>query len=215
MSTFNFEQLLVANELGEVIRLHNQAIERLSAFREQHPSLIAPNLARMAEENLKENVSVLYRELNNLHKPKAEQRRHVCRDCHNVFVVALPGGICDECRSKVNAPGGAYGGRPQMPEAESDTVSDVNSPPQVDDAPLERDLSEEVATEEEVAEGVALEVPAQGEEIIEEEIPLTDVPPPADENEDEESASNEAEEPELDAEDAEDTAGTPISRKHS
>lgn len=150
MSMYNFEQLLVANELGEVIRLHNQAIERLKAFREQHPHLIAPNLARMAEENLKENVSVLYRELNNLHKPRSEQRRHVCRECHNVFVVPLPGGLCDECRARLTAPAGRYGTRPQMPEAESETLSDVTPLPQKEE-PLEQEITESGTAGEVVA----------------------------------------------------------------
>ncbi len=175
MSTYNFEQLLVANELGEVIRLHNQAIEQLKNFRESHPALIAPNLARMAEENLKENVSVLYRELNNLHKPKTEQRRHVCRECYNVFVVPLPGGICDECRSKISSPGNAYD-RPQMPEAESETLSDATPIP-ADSLPVSMD-GEEMA-DETVSEGIAVEAPVEGDEVSETLIVEADAEPAA------------------------------------
>jgi hypothetical protein len=97
----DYEQLLLTNELSEIIRWHNQCLDRLRNYRESYPYLLAPNLGKMMEENLKENVQVLYRELNNLHKPREEQRRHVCRECHAVFAVALPGGLCDECRGRV------------------------------------------------------------------------------------------------------------------
>ena len=97
----DYEQLLITNELSEIIRGHNQCLERLRHYRENYPYLIAPNVGKMMEENLKENVQMLYRELNNLHKPKTEQRRHVCRECHSVFAVALRGGLCDQCRSRM------------------------------------------------------------------------------------------------------------------
>jgi hypothetical protein len=100
----DYEQLLITNELSEIIRWHNQCLDRLRSYRESYPYLIAPNVGKMMEENLKENVQMLYRELNNLHKPKAEQRRHVCRQCHMVFALPLRGGICDECHSKRAAP---------------------------------------------------------------------------------------------------------------
>jgi len=94
------EQLMIFNELSEIIRGQNMCIELMKSFREKYPYLIPPNVARMVEENLKENVQILYRELNHLHKPPQEKRRHVCRGCHGVFFTALPGGLCDECRSK-------------------------------------------------------------------------------------------------------------------
>jgi hypothetical protein len=97
----DYEQLLITNELSEIIRWHNQCLDRLRAYRENYPYLIAPNVGKMMEENLKENVQMLYRELNNLHKPKTEQRRHICRECHSVFAVSLRGGLCDECRSRL------------------------------------------------------------------------------------------------------------------
>ncbi|MCX7626769.1 MAG: hypothetical protein N2Z21_11270 [Candidatus Sumerlaeaceae bacterium] len=99
----DYEQLLIFNELSEIIRWQNQCIERMKSFREKYPYLIPPNVARMVEENLKENVQFLYRELNHLHKPPEERRRHVCRECHGVFFVSLPGGLCDECRAKIAA----------------------------------------------------------------------------------------------------------------
>lgn len=98
--SISYEQLLITNELSEVIRCHNECLNRIKAYAEAYPYLIAPNIARLISENLKDNLQVLYKELNNLHKPKAEQRRHVCAQCHKVFASSLRGGVCDECRSR-------------------------------------------------------------------------------------------------------------------
>jgi hypothetical protein len=117
----DYEQLLITNELSEIIRWHNQCLDRLRSYRETYPYLLAPNVAYMLEDNLKENVQMLYRELNNLHKPKTEQRRHVCSQCHGVFAASLPGGICDECRGR--------GVRPQPPPARAaEAVEDSDGP---------------------------------------------------------------------------------------
>ncbi len=119
----NMEHVLVAREISEIIRLHNQCVDRLKAYRETYPYLIAPNVAHMLEGNLKENVQMLLREMNNLHKPRQQQRRHACAICHNVFTARLPGGVCDECRSKVGVPD-PFGRTDddREPEAPSDTA---------------------------------------------------------------------------------------------
>ena len=98
--SISYEQLLITNELSEVIRCHNECLNRIKAYADSYPYLIAPNIARLISENLKDNLQVLYKELNNLHKPKTEQRRHVCAQCHKVFASSLRGGVCDECRSR-------------------------------------------------------------------------------------------------------------------
>ena len=98
--SFDLEKFQAVAELGEVIRLQNEAMDRLQAFRKARPYMIMPNLAKMVEENMKENVQVLYKELNNLHKPAEQQTRYICDDCKMAFLVKLPGGICDECRAK-------------------------------------------------------------------------------------------------------------------
>jgi hypothetical protein len=98
--SFDLEKMQAVAELGEVIRLQNEAMDRLRAFRQARPYLIMPNLAKMVEENMKENVQVLYKELNNLHKPAEQQTRYICDDCKMAFLVKLPGGICDECRAR-------------------------------------------------------------------------------------------------------------------
>lgn len=129
--SFDPDKLQAAAQLGEVIRLHNETLEKLREFRRLRPYALPPNMVVMAEENLKENVQVLYKELNHLHKPAAERRRHACRQCHHVFAVSLPGGICDECRSRQGVPSqpAAYGMWPASPESESATVSDITPDP--------------------------------------------------------------------------------------
>jgi hypothetical protein len=143
--SFSPDNMRTATELGEVIRLQNEALEKLRAFRETRPYAIAPNLFRMVEENLKENVQMLYKELNQVNKPATEQRRHVCTQCHHVFATALPGGICDQCRSKPAGQPAAYGVWPVTPESEAVTISDITPDPsaaaQEDTSELELDPS--------------------------------------------------------------------------
>ena len=148
----DYEQLLITNEMSEIIRWHNQCLERLRHYRETYPYLMAPNLARMMEENLKENVQMLYRELNNLHKPKAEQRRHVCRVCHGVYAISLPGGMCDECRAK-------YGNNP--PPQAAPAVTQAPEEIIADEEPLEEE-SQPAETENAVSE--AVDDPSRDEE---------------------------------------------------
>ncbi|MGI8908498.1 MAG: hypothetical protein ACR2IE_18640 [Candidatus Sumerlaeaceae bacterium] len=123
--SFSPDVMKTAVELSEVIRLQNQALEKVREFRDARPYAIAPNLLRMIEENLKENIQMLYKELNQVNTPAAERKRHVCRQCHHVFASSLPGGLCDECRSKPAGQPAAYGVWPVTPESESITVSDV------------------------------------------------------------------------------------------
>lgn len=98
--SFDLDKLQAVAELGDVIRHHNEALDRLTAFRKARPYMVMPNLMKVVEENLKENLQVLYKEFNNLHKPAEQQTRYICNDCKMAFLVKLPGGICDECRVK-------------------------------------------------------------------------------------------------------------------
>ena len=130
--TVDYEQLLVTNEFSEVIRLQNQSLERLKAFRAKYPYLIPPNVACMVEENLKENMQMLFKEMNNLHKPKQQQKRYVCMECHGSFAVRLPGGLCDECRSRTTATQPDYDkinsqGQTAVVEAEVEPASELES----------------------------------------------------------------------------------------
>jgi hypothetical protein len=154
----SYEQLLISNELSEIIRHHNQCLDRLRAYRDSYPFLIAPNVAAMLEENLKENVQLLYREFNNLHKPKAEQVRHVCQVCNSVFAARLPGGVCDECRSRVGAPQPQFGARPrvavEIPQPERDQTPETAA-----EEPVEQESAPDPTAE---ASAVMETIPEQG-----------------------------------------------------
>lgn len=141
--SFDMEKLQAVAELGEVIRLQNEALERLQAFRNARPYLIVPNLAKMVEENLKENVHVLYKELNNLHRPPEKKVRYVCESCHLAFAVPLPGGLCDECRSRqTQTQPRAYGAvAPTVTEEATETV--------VENSAIEEEATELAITESE------------------------------------------------------------------
>ncbi len=131
----DYEQLLIFNELSEIIRWQNQSLERMKTFREKYPYLIPPNVARMVEENLKENVQILYRELNHLHKPKEQKQRYVCRECHGVFFVRLPAGLCDECRAKLAAPSRPRYGRVAPPTRTEETEAQAQAETEENQAP--------------------------------------------------------------------------------
>jgi L-lysine 2,3-aminomutase len=99
-----YETLLRVNELAEIIKLHSQALTKLERFRKAYPYLVAPNVLQLIEDNLRDNTMVLSRELSQLHSggqtPAGDPSRFVCKRCHMKFAIPLPGGICDECRSK-------------------------------------------------------------------------------------------------------------------
>lgn len=156
---FDLEKMQAIAELGEVIRLQNEALERLAAFRKARPYMMMPNLAKMVEENLKENVTVLYKELNNLHKPAEQQTRYICKECKMAFVSALPGGICDECRARL-APGQPHDYVPHVATvgeddeiireetdatAEPDKISDTDEAADTGKATADNDATETTA----------------------------------------------------------------------
>ncbi len=141
--SFDLEKLQAVAELGEVIRLQNEALDRLKAFRKARPYMMMPNLAKMVEENLKENVMVLYKELNNLHKPAEEQVRYICRECHMAFIVQLPGGLCDECRARQSS-GGPRDYTPYQGSDDEDNLEEVVS----QDGAADQPDSEHVTTDD-------------------------------------------------------------------
>jgi len=97
-----YEELFVLNEFSEIIKCHNSALDRIKRFREGYPYLIAPNVFETIQHNLKDNITILFREMSGLKDQKNKQykKTHVCKVCHRVYMMALPGGICDECRGK-------------------------------------------------------------------------------------------------------------------
>jgi len=96
--------MLRINELAEIIKLHRHAEDRLKRFRRAYPYLIAPNVLEMLEDNLRDSVAVLTKEMGQLQSSKesrpGDASRYICKRCHAKFAIALPGGLCDECRSK-------------------------------------------------------------------------------------------------------------------
>jgi len=100
----DYEKMLRANELAEILKLHQQAVHLIKRFRESYPYLIAPNVLEMLEGNLGDNIAVLTKEMGQLHSggrtPAGDPSRYVCKRCHQKFAVPLPGGLCDRCRAK-------------------------------------------------------------------------------------------------------------------
>ncbi|MCX6998760.1 MAG: hypothetical protein NT106_00435 [Candidatus Sumerlaeota bacterium] len=97
-----YDELFILNEFSEIIKYHNIALERIKRFEEAYPHLIAPNIYDLLQYNLKDNITMLLREMSGMKDQKNKQydKKHVCKLCNNVYMVSLPGGICDECRGK-------------------------------------------------------------------------------------------------------------------
>jgi hypothetical protein len=100
-----YERRLIANEFSRIIQTHNGLIESIKEFRDAYPYLIAPNVFDILEGNIKENTQIMYRELQNLMRPDGPHyhKKYVCKNCHQVFMMSLPEGLCDECRSKLGS----------------------------------------------------------------------------------------------------------------
>jgi hypothetical protein len=100
----DYEVMLRVNELSEIIRLHRHAEGKLKRFRESYPYLIAPNVLSLLEENLRDNMQVLNKEMQQLQAgkqgPVGDQSRYVCKRCHQKFTAVLPDGLCDQCRAR-------------------------------------------------------------------------------------------------------------------
>ncbi|MCX8037945.1 MAG: hypothetical protein N3D11_13025 [Candidatus Sumerlaeia bacterium] len=100
----DYEMMLRVNELAEILKLHRQAADRVKRFRGAYPYLIAPNILDLVEGNLSDNVTVLTKEMGHLQTgrktPAGDPSRYICKKCGCKFTITLPGGLCDECRSK-------------------------------------------------------------------------------------------------------------------
>jgi len=97
-----YEELFILNEFSEIIKTHNSALDRIKRFQEAYPYLIAPNIFDMLQHNLKENTTMLFREMSGLknQKEKKYDKKCVCKICKKVYMLSLPGGVCDECRGR-------------------------------------------------------------------------------------------------------------------
>ncbi|MEQ8820879.1 MAG: hypothetical protein RLY93_11595 [Sumerlaeia bacterium] len=104
--TMKDDDKLVFDELSDILSHVNTAANKLEVFKKKYPYLVAPNIFGIWEDNLKETATVMFREFHNLRngqQKKTYSKRYVCSQCKTVCMVPLPGGICDECRSR-NAP---------------------------------------------------------------------------------------------------------------
>lgn len=90
-------------EFSEVIALVNKAGRSATKLRDNHPYALPEHITNMIRNNLKETATVMLRELHIMRNGRAKktyEKKFVCKSCHSVFMVPLPGdGICDECRA--------------------------------------------------------------------------------------------------------------------
>lgn len=101
--TVEDDAMLVMTELSNILSNVNAALNGVQKFAKDHPALIAPNIYRMWEDNLKETSTMMLREFTNMRhgkKAKTYDKRTICKECHSVFMLPLPDGVCDECRDK-------------------------------------------------------------------------------------------------------------------
>lgn len=97
------EDLAVMTEMSNILSHVNAAYNALQKFGADHPYLVAPNILRMWEDNLKETSTVMMREFHNMRhgrQKKSYDKRCICSECHSVFMFPLPDGVCDECRHR-------------------------------------------------------------------------------------------------------------------
>jgi len=105
--TVEDDAMQVMTELSNILSNVNAALNGVNKFAADHPALIAPNIYRMWEDNLKETSTMMLREFTNMRhgkKAKTYDKRTICKECHGVFMLPLPDGVCDECRDKPKDP---------------------------------------------------------------------------------------------------------------
>jgi hypothetical protein len=103
LANINPESLFIQRRLGGVVRQLNGIVMNLEEFRDEHPTIIAPNMLDTIIHNLKDDINVLLREVNILGSPNPkalQERRYVCRSCNSVFSTPIVAGVCDECRGR-------------------------------------------------------------------------------------------------------------------
>ncbi len=101
--TIKREDLKVIDELSEILGSVNTALRMLQGFEKTYEHNIPKQKFRLWEENLKDTAMIMYREFHALRNGKQQKtydKRCICTCCHGVFMVPLPDGLCDECRSR-------------------------------------------------------------------------------------------------------------------
>jgi hypothetical protein len=96
----------VIDEMSEILCSVNVASALIGKFVQKHPQAVAEDRIARWENTLRDIATVMYREfhaLRNGRTKKTYDKRYVCSTCHSVFMAPLPGGMCDECRSRAAA----------------------------------------------------------------------------------------------------------------
>jgi hypothetical protein len=94
--------LTLFSDLSVVLGKVNAAQRTVEALREKHPDLVDERIYNTWVTNLKETQMIMLREFHALRnglKEKKYDKRCICTKCNAVFLVPLPDGVCDECRS--------------------------------------------------------------------------------------------------------------------
>jgi len=94
--------LTIFSDLSVVLGKVNAAQRTVETLRAKHPELVDERIYNTWVTNLKETQMIMLREFHALRnglKEKKYDKRCICTKCNAVFLVPLPDGICDECRS--------------------------------------------------------------------------------------------------------------------
>ncbi len=101
--TMGREDLDVFTELSDMLCSVNESLAEFQKVIGEHPELIQKHIAKTCEDNLKDTAAVMFKEfhaLRNGRMNKTYDPKCVCKQCHTVYMVPLPGdGLCDECRA--------------------------------------------------------------------------------------------------------------------
>ncbi len=103
--------MMVMSEFSDIIGDINKLGKILTRLRDKYPEYLRLRQHQTCIDNLKETSQVMLHEFHNLRHGRSEKKydkRYVCVNCHQVFMVPLPPDrVCDECRAErtpTNAP---------------------------------------------------------------------------------------------------------------
>ncbi len=111
IAKMNSDDLRTWEELSEIMGTVNRAATMIDRYRQDYSALVPGEKFDQVEDNLKEVAAIMLREFHSLRHGKHNKtydKRNVCTECHAVYLVPLPEGVCDECRSRRRSTGGAY-----------------------------------------------------------------------------------------------------------
>ncbi len=111
MQKMTMDDLRTWEELSEIMGAVNRAAMLIDHYRRDYIDKVPVDKFDQVEDNLKEVAAIMLREFHSLrHGKQAKQydKRNVCTVCHAVYLVPLPDGVCDECRSRNATSRGEY-----------------------------------------------------------------------------------------------------------